>query len=59
VAQFLCQKFPARLTAGKSKTQNTLIFQWFFAVCAVGISQAEDVLSEQKHLTKTKPKGKL
>jgi HSP20 family protein len=59
VAQFLCQKFPVRLTSGKSKTQNTLIFQWFFAVYAVGISQAEDVLSEQKHLTRTKPKGKI
>jgi len=41
------------------KNTKYIDFQWFFAVCAVGISQAEDVLSEQKHLTKTKPKGKL
>jgi len=41
------------------KSQNALNFQWFFVVPAFGISQAKDVLSEQKHLTKTKPKGKL
>jgi HSP20 family protein len=41
------------------KTQNTLILQWIFAVRAVGIAQAKDVLSEQKHLTKTQPKGKI
>jgi hypothetical protein len=35
-----------------------LVFQWFFAIRAVGIAQAEGVQLEQKHLTKTKPKGK-
>jgi hypothetical protein len=58
LAQFLCQNFPARLTAKKSKLKNPLILQWFFIVPAVGIFQAKCKLSEQKLLTKTKLKGK-
>jgi len=44
-------KISSALRPEKLKLQKALISQWDFNASAVGISQAEDVLSE-KHLTK-------
>jgi hypothetical protein len=54
---FCAKNFLCDSSAEKQKAQNVLILQMIFTVRAVGIPQAKDVLSEQKHLTKTKAKG--
>jgi HSP20 family protein len=56
---FCARIFRRGSSCNQSKLQKPLILQWFCIVPAVGISQAEVVLSEQKHLIKTKPKGKI
>jgi hypothetical protein len=48
---FCANNFLCDSSAEKSKAQIPLILQLFFAIRTVGISQANVVLSEQKHVT--------
>jgi hypothetical protein len=42
-------EFSAATHRKKSKPKKPLILQWNFTIRSVGIAQAKEVLSEQKH----------